>query len=621
MTWAFDKVEQGIEKLVKWLGFIFSWQDIVHTQQVCQSGCYYALGRARTDILKNMVRFINSLLSLARCKIPGLQTTLDQKFQGIRDRINAKTLPPDINAETIAKGNAQSHLPPEHAQTKSKITDNPHMDWVYDNVKHSSKHLSLHIDILPDLSKYFKAGLGKVLADLLAAAERAGAECSEASAALKELATEKNPSMAKMLDVLAGTLCKVLLDGIQAFADTILDIVLVLLEMVQDILNHVIKIPLISDLYKTITGEEMVSGRDRSHSIITALITCQTFLNMLTLFIAIPMTITCKLVTGRQPFDKVDGGSHPWVGPILKSASSQTAVKLSAVTPPVRNTPGQAASVPLKAQNTQPLAAEARIANVPAAEMRAQASAGDCAKTVEPLSSSSETSAKAEAIPTQLASTEHPLNAITPYLTTNGEKSSVLTSLLSTLPVSSNYPVGIPSDINKYTPGLAWGNTPDWTYSANAALIASCLFWDASSAMTLVPDEVNPSPWIGLMCNRLGSLTNLFGSLPLYNPSGWFNPPSPSNAPRWTEAASMVRPSLRPSSLTNPSHLPILIPDSTGPAKSAGSSAAASCSPKTASGSSSPASAARPRRRASAKRTPSPPSRAWWPSCPATSRT
>ncbi|MCJ1421648.1 hypothetical protein MMC32_008014 [Xylographa parallela] len=478
MTWAFDKVEQGIEKLVKWLGFIFSWRDIVHTQQ-------------------NMVRFINSLLSLARCKIPGLQTTLDQKFQGIRDRINAKTLPPDINAETIAKGNAQSHLPPEHAQTKSKITDNPHMDWVYDNVKHSSKHLSLHIDILPDLSKYFKAGLGKVLADLLAAAERAGAECSEASAALKELATEKNPSMAKMLDVLAGTLCKVLLDGIQAFADTILDIVLVLSEMVQDILNHVIKIPLISDLYKTITGEEM------------------TFLNMLTSFIAIPMTITCKLVTGRQPFDKVDGGSHPWVGPILKSASSQTAVKLSAVTPPVRNTPGQAASVPLKAQNTQPLAAEARIANVPAAE---------CVH---------------KQVPEILASTEHPLNAITPYLTTNGEKSSVPTSLLSTPPVSSNYPVGIPSDINKYTPGLAWGNTPDWTYSANAALIASCLFWDASSAMTLVPDEVNPSPWIGLMCNWLGSLTNLFGSLPLYDPSGWFNPPSPSNAPRWTEAASM----------------------------------------------------------------------------------
>ncbi|MCJ1431561.1 hypothetical protein MMC27_000915 [Xylographa pallens] len=463
MTWAFDKVKQGIKKLVQWLGFIFNWQDIVHTQQ-------------------NMVRFINSLLALARCKIPGLQTTLDQKFQGIRDKINAKTLPPDINAEAIAKENAQPHLSPEQAQTKSKITDNPHMDWVHGNVKHASNHLSLHIDILPDLSKYFKAGLDKVLADLLAGAERAGAECSEALAALKELAMEKNPSMSKMLDVLAGTICKVLLDGIQAFTDSILDILLVLLEMIQDILNHVIKIPLISDLYKTITGEEM------------------TFLNMLTLFIAIPMTITCKLVTGQRPFDKVDGGSHPWVGPILKSASSQTSVKLSAVMPPVKKTPGQAANFSLKAQSTHSLA---------------------------------------EAMPSQFAPTERSLNTTTPHLTANIEKPSVPTSLLSTAPVSSDYPAGIPSDINNYTPGLAWGNTPDWTYSANAALIASCLFWDASSALTLVPDEVNLTPWIGLMCNWLGSLTNLFGSLPLYDPSGWFNPPSPSNAPRWTEAATM----------------------------------------------------------------------------------
>ncbi|MCJ1401283.1 hypothetical protein MMC11_004495 [Xylographa trunciseda] len=519
MTWAFNKVKQGIEELVTWLGFIFSWQDIVHTQQ-------------------NMVRFINSLLALARCKISGLETTIDQKFQAIRDKINAKTLPPDINAEAIAKESPQSHLSPEQTQSKSTITDDPHMDWVHDNVKHASSHLSLHIDILPDLSKYFKAGLDKVLADLLAGAERAGADCSEASAALKELATQKNPSISKMLDVLGGTLCKVLLDGMQAFVDSILDIILVLLEMIQDILNHVIEIPLISDLYKTITGEQMASGMCRSNTMITALTISQTFLNMLTLFIAIPMTITCKLITGQRPFNKVDGGSHPWVGPMLKSASMQTALKLNTIMPPVKNAPIQAAKAAPQAQNAQFLVAEARIANLGADEMRAAKASAECSpQTVASVSKGPEAFLKVEAMPIQPAHIERSLTATAPHLTANVEPVAAATSLTST-PPSSDYPVGIPSDINNYSPGLAWGNTPDWTYSANAALIASCAFWDTSSALTLAGDSV-PSQWIGLIFNWLGSFTNLFGSLPLYDASGWFNPPSPSTAPRWTENAEM----------------------------------------------------------------------------------
>ncbi|MCJ1393569.1 hypothetical protein MMC18_006444 [Xylographa bjoerkii] len=529
-----------------------SWDKVVHDTKTCvvrvEQDVVKLAVRMGNDICntriktwdQNMIRFINSLLSLARCKIPGLKTTLDQKFQAIRDKINAKTLPPDIDAEATAKENAQSHLSPEQAQTKSTITDNPHMDWVHDNIKHASNHLSLHIDILPDLSKYFKAGLDKVLADLLAGSERAGAECSEAIAALKELAGQKNPSMSKMLEVLAGTICKVLLDGIQAFADSILDIILVLVEMIQDILNHVIKIPLISDLYKTITGEEMASGIHRSDSMIKSLTISQTFLNMLTLFIAIPMTITCKLITGQRPFNKIDGGSHPWVGPVLKSASSQTSVKLNAVMPPVKMAPSQAANISLAAQNAQLLAVEARIAKVRAAELRAaQVSAGSGTKKVESMPTRAEASVKVEAMPSQPAYTERSLTATAPHLTANIETVEAPTSLASTPPPSSDYPLGIPSDIKNSTPGLAWGSTPDWTYSANAALIASCLFWDTSSYLTLVSAEASPSPWVGLISNWLGSLTNLFGSLPLTDPSVWFNPPSPSNAPRWSEAATM----------------------------------------------------------------------------------
>jgi hypothetical protein len=253
------KIEVFFDDLVQWLGFVFGWSDIVRTHQV----------------LKNYIRqFVASSAAAIgdiRAGLPGSFT----QMQGFIDSWAGlpAAIPPGLAAST-AGGTTQSaaSLPGQ---------DSPQGNWGTNLLRNNVASSSVTGPT---------AALGD---DVLAAIEALGAavgrekDVLEAAAArLKSGIIDKfhDLSVAQLIDGIIAIFSDALLQSLENVLLAVLDVLEAVAAGVADLLDTAIDIPVISGLYKEISGDDL------------------SLLDVACLIGAIPATICAKLFTGAAPF-------------------------------------------------------------------------------------------------------------------------------------------------------------------------------------------------------------------------------------------------------------------------------------------------------------------------------
>ncbi|HEY2267203.1 MAG TPA: hypothetical protein VGI96_31590, partial [Streptosporangiaceae bacterium] len=259
VEFVLSKIEVFFEDLVQWLGFVFGWSDIVRTHQV----------------LKNYIRqFVASSAGSMADIRAGLQNSFTQAqgFIGSWASLSAG-IPPGLAAGT-ADGTTQSAaaLPGQ---------DSPQSNWGTQLLRGNVPSGSM------------PAGGGDPGADVLAAIGALGAaigrerdvlQAAGASLQADVIGKFHDLSFAQLIEGVIAIFTEALLQSLENVLLAVLDVLEALVEGVVDLLDTAIDIPVLSGLYKEISGDDL------------------SLLDVICLVVAIPATICGKLFSGAAPF-------------------------------------------------------------------------------------------------------------------------------------------------------------------------------------------------------------------------------------------------------------------------------------------------------------------------------
>jgi hypothetical protein len=253
------KIEVFFEDLVQWLGFVFQWSDIVRTHQV----------------VKNYIRqFVASgaeAIGDIRSGLPGSFTQM-QGFITSWAGLPA-AIPPGLAAST-AGGTTQSavSLPGQ---------DSPQGNWGTNLLRNNAASGSVTGAV---------AALGD---DVLAAIEALGAAVGREKDVLEAAAADlktgiidkfRDLSVAQLIEGVIAIFSDALLQSLENVLLAVLDVLEAAAAGAAGLLDTAIDIPVLSGLYKEISGDDL------------------SLLDVACLIGAIPATICAKLFTGAAPF-------------------------------------------------------------------------------------------------------------------------------------------------------------------------------------------------------------------------------------------------------------------------------------------------------------------------------
>jgi hypothetical protein len=258
VEFVFNKIEVFFDDLIKWLGFIFQWGDILRTH----------------GVLKNVLK---QCATSAISQIGTLQDDIDNVFKGIENRIDAWAEIP-FSADTM--GDYQS------ISSNAPGFGSPQSNWaLYQTKSNVADATTSYSTPDPDLSP-----IEQIFDDLK---NMIGVEIGDLTSAIDKLKTDvidpiASLTVAEALARIAAILTDVILDTAQNIIVTSLDILKVVVEGILDLLDAPISIPILSSIYHDITGDDL------------------SFLDLVCLVAAIPATIIYKIVAGQAPFSEAD---------------------------------------------------------------------------------------------------------------------------------------------------------------------------------------------------------------------------------------------------------------------------------------------------------------------------
>jgi hypothetical protein len=266
--WNWMKVK--LEQLFEWLGYLFAWQDIRRTADAVK----YNLN----TMLDFSVVATDHVKGVFDTWIAGLKDTLKQAVDSYISQLG-------VGATLGNYGDGYKKDDPEkdHAldhnillnSLKENYQDSTAVQGFSFNPENDNAIMEL-LEKMKALSENFEFGDGKQAFD-------------EALGYFTNI--KDNPSQA--LQLVLGGLLKIgesvalfLIDFGAGVVKTILDVVQMLIEAFKDLLNTTWRIPVVSDIFKYITGGDL------SFSII----------DIISYLIAIPSCVLFKVVYGKAPF-------------------------------------------------------------------------------------------------------------------------------------------------------------------------------------------------------------------------------------------------------------------------------------------------------------------------------
>ncbi|GJJ76408.1 hypothetical protein EMPS_08767 [Entomortierella parvispora] len=263
-SWVLNQVVTGIDKIIQWVGFLFGWDDILSTHD-------------------SFVNVVNNLFDLAPSAFSEMEASVDGWFGQLKDnlqlldtknssltstydpmsasKIKADTGP--INAAFNTSGSNWSSYQLEHGGVgESLATANISVSGENDS---DNPFIDIWVKIVEPTWKDMEIDLTKVLEELAVLTK------SSQSFSLADVFTRVGTDLVStMLDLLRD-----IVTGFLKLTETIIS-------TVRTSINTPLNIPLLSPLYKEKTGKDL------------------TILDAISLLLAIPTTVICKILTGKK---------------------------------------------------------------------------------------------------------------------------------------------------------------------------------------------------------------------------------------------------------------------------------------------------------------------------------
>lgn len=245
-----NAVETAFKDLVKWLGSIFAWVDILRTHSFFRS------------------LFINYMNYTVK-NLGGLQTTIDGLFEQVEKDINTWAgLPTDSYSSQQSNnsgGNGQKH---------------PSSHWANHHIGNNGSNASVAEDVAE-----------AVLDDLKNTVDN---EYLTITNAISELQTVFNNAqdmpVADVVKEVVGIMANTVLKSANNLVDSMIEVTEDILDGVGDLITAPLHIPVLSNLYSTFTGGSQLS-----------------YLDLACLAAAVPTTVIYKIANGGDaPFPKGD---------------------------------------------------------------------------------------------------------------------------------------------------------------------------------------------------------------------------------------------------------------------------------------------------------------------------
>ncbi len=259
IEFVFNKIAVAFEDLIKFIGFLFNWGDIVRTHKVLKNVCVQYTGKIVSNIggYKQTVKDQFTALIQSIDAWAGIADNIPASLQG-QTGTSMQTSQPGVQGSDTPEYNYGSY------QTKS-------------NVSGASTSATVHLDDGPaTLFDAFEQALEREK-DILGALY----------VSLKTEVIDKirDLTIAQIFTKIAAILADAVLESVENILLALLDVLQVLIQGVLDLLTAPIEIPVLSPLYKLISG-----GDDLS------------LLDLACLVMAIPVTLGAKLLSGQTPF-------------------------------------------------------------------------------------------------------------------------------------------------------------------------------------------------------------------------------------------------------------------------------------------------------------------------------
>lgn len=248
--YAFNAIKVAFEDLVKWLGFIFDWGDIVRTHKV----------------LKNMVRTYGQKTI---DDLPKFEDAVKSFFNNIDERIAKWDKLPGPTG-SVGDNTGRSSV---------KGQDSPQSHWALHHFKNNLS--SSTVSFTP------KSGSGgDVLSDLSGALNSELSDFQNAVSELHALFSGKIPglTLSEIFKAVVGVLATLIVDTLETILIFGIKVLKSFAHGVMDALDTVIEIPIISAIYKLIADDPL------------------TILDLACLIIAIPVTIIYKIKADAAPY-------------------------------------------------------------------------------------------------------------------------------------------------------------------------------------------------------------------------------------------------------------------------------------------------------------------------------
>jgi hypothetical protein len=259
VEYVLSKIEVFFEDLVKWLGFIFQWADIVRTHQVLRNifrqytaKCLTSVADSRNQVTQYFTEVQNFLASWAG--IPA-------------------SIPADLTGATAAGATASATPPPG--------AGSPQSNFGIQQLKSNAVNGSVG-NYAGDLTSDMQASLS-------ALEDAVSRELEVIQAALGSIKTNiidkyNDLTTGQIIEAFVAILGDALLQSVENVLLAAIDFLAAVGNTFLDILDAAIDVPVLSALYKEISGDDL------------------TMLDVICLVMAIPATIGFKLVGGAPPF-------------------------------------------------------------------------------------------------------------------------------------------------------------------------------------------------------------------------------------------------------------------------------------------------------------------------------
>lgn len=254
VEFVLNQIEVAFEKLVAWLGFLFDWDDIKLTHSV----------------LKNMIRqFGNKVVS----SMDSMETSIENAFINLENEINSFTGVTDPGELIGTRQQAASATPGANS---------PQSNWA---VQHTNNGMGDAQTTYADPTST-SSTLTQLMADLEGLVTD---EVSYMATTVTQIKTQVIDQISTMTPVdaikkILGIASDLILKSARNIIVKLIDIVKLMISELLNMLDAPINIPIISPMYKTITGSDL------------------SFLDLVAFVGAIPATIMYKLVAGKAPF-------------------------------------------------------------------------------------------------------------------------------------------------------------------------------------------------------------------------------------------------------------------------------------------------------------------------------